>query len=188
MALTEERKLLLLGLLRQTDMHGYLLNAHLGASVPITLKKPTAYNLLDRMERDGWVAHRDEPTGDRPRKVYSVTEEGERAFLDLLAQQLRTFRPAEFPSAVALTFLDALPATDALPLLRHRRASVEAFRRHLDAPDGDSDGPGDPHADDVGGAGHVAVTYARRFAELEIEVLDELVADLNARVDEEDTP
>jgi len=186
MALTQERKLLLLGLLRQTDMHGYLLNAHLGASVPITLKKPTAYNLLDRMERDGWVVHRDEPTGDRPRRVYSVTEEGEQAFRDLLAQQLRTFRPAEFPSAVALTFLDALSATEALPLLRHRRASVEAFRRHLDVPNEDAGDLGDAHADDVGGAGHVAVTYARRFAELEIEVLDELLADLDARADEED--
>jgi DNA-binding PadR family transcriptional regulator len=29
MAMTNERKLLLLGLLRQTEMHGYMLNAHL---------------------------------------------------------------------------------------------------------------------------------------------------------------
>ena len=53
MAMTTERKLLLLGLLRKNDMHGYLLNAHLGGAVPISLKKPTAYNLLDRMEQGG---------------------------------------------------------------------------------------------------------------------------------------
>lgn len=188
MALTEERKLLLLGLLRQTDMHGYLLNAHLGASVPITLKKPTAYNLLDRMERDGWVAHRDEPTGERPRKVYSVTDEGERAFRDLLSEQLATFRPAEFPSAVALTFLDALPSSDAAPLLRKRREAVEAFREHLRTSNESSDGFGDAHADDAGGAGHVALTYARRFADLEIEILDELLQSLDARTPEMETP
>ena len=42
MAMTNERKLLLLGLLRRSDMHGYLLSAHLDGSVPISLKKPTA--------------------------------------------------------------------------------------------------------------------------------------------------
>ena len=88
MAMTDERKLLLLGLLRQVDMHGYMLNAHLGTATPISLKKPTAYNLLERMEQDGWVTHRDEPTGDRPRRVYSVTGQGEQMFQDLLRQQL----------------------------------------------------------------------------------------------------
>ena len=68
MGMTDQRKLLLLGILRQSDMHGYLLNAHLDGTIPISLKKPTAYNLLDRMEEDGWVEHRDEPTGtDRER-------------------------------------------------------------------------------------------------------------------------
>ena len=33
MSMTKERKLLLLGLLRNSDMHGYLLNAHLDGSV-----------------------------------------------------------------------------------------------------------------------------------------------------------
>jgi len=188
MALTNERKLLLLGLLRQNDMHGYLLNAHLDASVPITLKKPTAYNLLDRMERDGWIAHRDEPTGDRPRKVYSVTERGERAFRDLLAAQLRTFRPAEFPSAVALTFLDALPPPEALAYVQQRRAAVEAFREELDPAAGDVHGPGVAHDDASVGAAHVAVTYALRLAELEIDVLDEIITGLRARVAEEASP
>ena len=94
MALTDERKLLLLGILRQSEMHGYLLNAHLDGAAPISLKKPTAYNLLERMHTDGWVSYRDEPTGDRPRRVYALTETGEQAFLRLLRKQLQHFAPA----------------------------------------------------------------------------------------------
>jgi DNA-binding PadR family transcriptional regulator len=188
MALTEERKLLLLGLLRQNDMHGYLLNAHLDGVVPIPLKKPTAYNLLDRMEQDGWIRHRDEPTGDRPRRVFSLTERGDRAFRDLLAEQLRSFRPAQFPSAVALTFLGALPPREALAHLQQRRTAVKAFRDQLEPAPGDGDDAARAHDDALGGATHVAVTYALRFAELELEVLDEIIADLSARAGDEEAP
>ena len=168
MAMINERKLLLLGLLRGSDMHGYLLNAHLDGSVPISLKKPTAYNLLERMEKEGWVEHRDEPTGDRPRRVYSLTPEGEVAFLGLLREQLASFSPAELPSAVSLSFLDAIPPADAVKLLRRRRESVTRFRESL-LP-GDGRGADGHHH----GNGHLAIEYARRFAELEMQILDEV--------------
>lgn len=171
MALTDERKLLLLGLLRQNDMHGYLLNAHLDGTIPISLKKPTAYHLLDRMEEDGWIAHRDEATGDRPRRVFSLTSRGERAFRDLLTEQLRNFRPAEFPSAVGLAFIDALPAGEARALLLERRQAVATYRDHLVAPVDDA---ATAHDETAGGA-HLAVAYARRFAELELDVLDQAI-------------
>jgi len=179
MALTDERKLLLLGLLRQNDMHGYLLNAHLDGTVPISLKKPTAYHLLERMEADGWIAHRDEATGDRPRRVFSLTARGERAFRDLLTEQLRSFRPAEFPSAVGLAFLDALPAAEARALLLQRRQSVEAYRADLLRP---SDGAEDAAAahDEAAIGAHLAIAYARRFAEVELEVLDQAIDHLES--------
>jgi len=177
MAMTNERKLLLLGLLRRSDMHGYLLNAHLDGSVPISLKKPTAYNLLDRMEHDGWVEHRDEPTGDRPRRVFSVTERGEHAFQDLLRKQLKAFPPAEFPAAVSLSFLDAVPATEALELLRHRRQAVERYRDSLVPRQGDEA----VHHQRHGGSAHLAIEYARRFVELEIQLLDEVMDHLESK-------
>ena len=174
MALTDERKLLLLGLLRQNDMHGYLLNAHLDGTVPISLKKPTAYHLLERMEADGWIAHRDEPTGERPRRVFSLTERGERAFRDLLTEQLRSFRPAEFPSAVGVAFLDALPPAEARALLLERRQAVVTYRDHLVAPVAGSDDAVVAHDEtDVGP--HLAVAYARRFVEVELELLDQAI-------------
>ena len=177
MAMTNERKLLLLGLLRRSDMHGYLLSAHLDGSVPISLKKPTAYNLLDRMEQDGWVQHRDEPTGDRPCRVFSVTERGERAFQDLLRQQLKAFPPAEFPAAVSLSFLDAIPATEALKLLRHRRQAVERYRESLVPQEEDEA----VHHQHHSGSAHLAVEYARRFVEVEIQLLDEVIEHLKSQ-------
>lgn len=176
MGLTDQRKLLLLGILRQSDMHGYLLNAHLDGTIPISLKKPTAYNLLDRMEEDGWVRHRDEPTGDRPRKVFSLTDAGEQAFQKLLREQLQEFTPAESPSAVSVSFLDAIPVAEALELLRQRRKSVAAYRNAL-VPHKQGDAPDGHHA----GSAHFAIEYARRLIEMERQILDDLITHLEAQ-------
>jgi DNA-binding PadR family transcriptional regulator len=176
MAMTDERKLLLLGLLRQSEMHGYMLNAHLDGSVPISLKKPTAYNLLDRMEEDGWVEHRDEPTGDRPRKVYSVTKDGEQAFHRLLRKQLKTFAPGEFPSVVSLSFLDAIPAPEALELLKQRRVAIEQYRDGIVTHEGNDAATNEHHT----GSAHLSIEYARRFIEMESRFLDEVLEHLES--------
>jgi DNA-binding PadR family transcriptional regulator len=164
---TDERKLLLLGLLRQTDMHGYMLNEHLGGTAPVTLKKPTAYNLLDRMEKDGWVAGRDESTGGRPRKVYSVTEKGEEAFYRLLREQVSVYAPNESPAMVSIGFLDALETSEARELLERRRDSARVYRTALGSQADDAHG----HA----GTGYLPIEYARRLAELDIAFLDEVI-------------
>lgn len=164
--MTAERKLLLLGLLRQTDMHGYLLNEHLESGSPVSLKKPTAYNLLDRMERDGWVEGRDESTGDRTRKVYSVTARGEEVFFDMLREQLPRYAANESPAMVSLGFVDALPGDEALELLRRRRDAAATHRKAL-GPSADPDG----HT----GSTYLPVAYARRLAELDIEFLEQVI-------------
>lgn len=170
MGMTNERKLLLLGLLRNQDMHGYLLNAHLDGTVPLSLKKPTAYNLLERMEEDGWVSHRDEPTGDRPRRVYSITQDGDAAFLELLRQQLGELTPTEVPGLVSLSFLDCLPASEATELVKRRRAALEERR---DAFTGDRD---DKHS----GSTFFAIDYTRRLLELEAQFLAEVIRHLES--------
>jgi len=176
--MTDERKLLLLGILRQTAMHGYLLNEHLGGGVPLTLKKPTAYNLLDRMENDQWVEGRDESTGERPRTVYSVTEKGEAAFLRLLREQIPEYAPNESPAMVSIGFLDALSAAEALSLLHRRREGAGAYRRAL------GESSDDPHGH--AGAGNLPIEYARRLADLDIRFLDEVIEHLGG--EEEGTP
>ena len=123
-----ERELLLLGLLRSHDMHGYQLNElidrHLGASIQLT--KPTAYRLLAKMEREGWITCRQEQEGNRPlRRVYAITAQGESAFQRLLRESLADYQPADLRSDISLAFLDLLAAHEALHLLGQRRAAIE---------------------------------------------------------------
>ncbi len=122
-----ERKLLLLGLLRDQKMHGYQLNevidSHIGMS--LLLKKATSYDLLKKLASDGWITSYEERAGNRPaRRVYAVTEAGKAAFQAMLRASLAAYEPAEFASDISLAFLDALPVAEALPLLEQRRAII----------------------------------------------------------------
>jgi DNA-binding PadR family transcriptional regulator len=123
-----ERKLLLLGLVRDNEMHGYqineMLDIHLGSSAHIT--KPTAYRLLNQMAEDGWIRFREEQVGNRPqRRIYSITPEGEQTFQQILRQCLGNFELPELRSSVCLAYLDQLPKRDAAQLLGQRREMMQ---------------------------------------------------------------
>lgn len=123
-----QRKLLLLGLLRQHEMYGYqindLIDAHLGTSINLT--KPTAYRLLHNMAEQGWISFREEKAGKRPtRRIYTLTETGEAEFQELLRFCLGQYEPAENANTVCLAFFDTLSPEEVLPLLEKRRAAIE---------------------------------------------------------------
>jgi DNA-binding PadR family transcriptional regulator len=123
-----ERKLLLLGLLRSGEMHGYQLNEFIDSHLDtiVILKKPTAYRLLNRMAEDGWVTHREERDGNRPpRRVFAITPDGEAAFQRLLRETLVDYQPIVSPGDVGLLFLHALPPAEVMALLQKRREKVE---------------------------------------------------------------
>lgn len=129
-----ERKLLLLGLLRSQEMHGYqineLIDAHLGTS--IELKKPTIYKLLGAMVNDGWINFHEEREGNYPtRRVYRITPEGEEAFQHLLRQSLAVYKPISYLGNVGIMYLDTLPVEEAAALLRQRREEVENLTQVL---------------------------------------------------------
>jgi len=122
-----EKKLLLLGILRKQDMHGYLLNHMLDQDVtmPITLKKSNAYKILKTMEADGWITQREERHGNRPfRQVYSITKKGSKAFDNLVRKNLADYPGPEFPSLVAYKYLEGLSARESLELLEDRREKI----------------------------------------------------------------
>jgi DNA-binding PadR family transcriptional regulator len=161
-----ERELLLLGLLRSHEMHGYQLNelidSHLGTSVQ--LKKPTAYRLLNQMAEEGWITHREEREGNRPpRRVYTITSEGETAFQQILRESLADYKPAEFRSDIGLAFLDALPTEEALPLLHKRRAIIEDQLQTMSTDD--------KHH----GAFQLVIEHQVRHLSTELEWLDEII-------------
>jgi DNA-binding PadR family transcriptional regulator len=133
-----ERLLLLLGLLRQEDMHGYQLNEFIERDLAFCtdIKKPTAYYLLDKLAKDGYIAEVEDgggPKGRPPRKTYRITPEGEAYFETLLRENLSSYERQIFPGDIGLAFVDALPRDEARALLAerlsHMQAELEAVRQ-----------------------------------------------------------
>ena len=125
-----ERELLLLGLLRQTGMHGYKIIEFIerDLSMCTDLKKPTAYFLLDKMAQNGWISWVEEREGNRPpRRIYRITPEGEVEFQKLLRESLVHYEPIKFSDDIALAFADGLPKTEILELLQQRRNALQSI-------------------------------------------------------------
>ena len=123
-----ERELLLLGLLRQHEMYGYqindLIDAHLSYSIKLT--NPTAYRILNNMAEQGWISFREEQVGKRPtRRIYSLTERGEKRFHELLKICLQHYEPVDAINTTGMAFVETLPLNELLPLLEERRNSIE---------------------------------------------------------------
>ncbi len=124
-----EKKLLLLGLLRRQEMHGYQLNEFIDNNLALCtdLKKPTAYYLLDQMSKDGWISAEAVQEGNRPpRRIYRLTEAGESAFQRLLRENLAEYAPVNFPGDIGLAFLDGLTPQECLPLLAAQKQKAQA--------------------------------------------------------------
>jgi len=165
-----EKKLLLLGVLRDHEMHGYQLNEMLGQSVglPIKLTKPNAYKLLNKMEQDGWVTYRKEQEGNRPpRRVYTITDKGEIAFYQMLRDSLAAYAAPEFPSTAVFNFLDLLPSAEAVALLQERREKVVAHFKKVAEMDAEMREM------------HLGIEYLFRFYRIELEWLDEVMVQLS---------
>src|SRR5574338_1673097 len=106
------RELLLLGLLRQSEMHGYKIIEFIERDLAMCtdLKKPTAYFLLDKMAQNGWISWMEERDGNRPpRRIYQITPEGERLFQKMLRESLAHYEPVKFTDDIALALSEMLP-------------------------------------------------------------------------------
>jgi DNA-binding PadR family transcriptional regulator len=92
----------------------------------VQLTKPTAYRLLNQMAKDGWILFREEQEGKRPpRRVYSITPQGEEEFQNTLRLCLANYQPPEHHSTVCLAYLDRIPEGEAAQLLGQRRKMIE---------------------------------------------------------------
>ena len=162
-----ERELLLLGLLRQSNMHGYRIIEFIERDLSICtdLKKPTAYFLLDKMAHNGWIEWAEEQEGNRPpRRIYRITAQGEAQFQTLLRESLSHYEPHKFTDDIALAFADALPGGELTVLLRQRR---EALRSLLEAANATP-----PHP----GLVQLVIEHHRFHLDSELRWIDELIA------------
>lgn len=125
----DERALLLLGLLKTQSQHGYQINEFIERNVSriMNIKKATAYAILNRLHEAGYVTlHMEQEENRPPRKVYSITEEGEAQFFRLLQENLSQLEQATLPGDIGLMFLDYLSREDVLRCLQTRLANLEA--------------------------------------------------------------
>lgn len=167
----DERELLLLGILRQQDMHGYQLHEFIDTNLAACtdLKKATAYFLLDRMAAKGWVTFEQAQQGNRPpRRVYRITPAGEQAFHTMMRVNLATYAPTRFSGDIGLAFIDALKPAEAAQLLRQRRAAMAEVLSALQST-----------PDHAGGA-QLIIDHQRRHLAAELEWLDEVIARVEA--------
>lgn len=167
-----DRELLLLGLLRQQRMHGYRLIEFIERDLTTCtdLKKPTAYFLLDKLVKRGWISQHEEQAGNRPtRRVYAITAEGEAQFQRLLRDNLRSHSAATFPGDIGLAFADALDRDEALSLLHERRAALDADLQAARA------------VPDHEGMWQLLIDHRCAHLEAELRWLDDVIARLDTR-------
>jgi len=166
-----DRKILLLGLLREHEMYGYQINdmieAHLKVSIHLT--KPTAYRLLHNMAEDGWITFREEQAGNRPtRRIYTITGKGEAHFLEMLKESLSRYEPADRCNTGGLAFLDTLAPEEAIPLLKERRAVIESTLSRLSIDEAHQ------------GGFQLVIENQARHLEAELAWMDEVIAHIQA--------
>lgn len=129
-----DRQLLLLGLLRRQEMHGYQINEFIDEQMAfcVDLKRSTAYYILDKLCRDGLVTEETGREGNRPeRRVYRITPAGEARFQALLRENLATYHAPTYAIDIGVIFLNQLSAAEVSALLAERRATMEAHRAEL---------------------------------------------------------
>jgi DNA-binding PadR family transcriptional regulator len=168
-----EKKLLLLGLLRRQEMHGYQLNEFIDNNLALCtdLKKPTAYYLLDQMAKDGWIFAETEQEGNRPpRKVYRLTQAGVAAFQRLLRENLSAYTPVNFPGDVGLAFMDWMTSAETLPLLEEQKIQAQA---RLDAVSAIP-----AHAGSLG----LIFSHQRHHLQAELGWLEQVIADIKSKL------
>lgn len=130
-----DRHLLLLGLLRHEEMHGYQINEFIDQQMGfcVDLKRSTAYYLLDKLCREGYVSQEVERAGNRPeRRVYRITPAGEQRFQELLRQNLAAYTPPIYGEDVGVIFQQQLPSAERRHLLHTRRDKVSAHYARLE--------------------------------------------------------
>ncbi len=123
-----DNDLLVLGLLKLQEMHGYQLGELIDRRLKyITdLKKSTLYHLLGKLEEAGDIVKSASREGNRPeRYTYRLTARGEEHFRERLRANLQDAHAAYFNDDIGLIFLSELPAAEARTYLEQKRASVD---------------------------------------------------------------
>jgi len=124
----EHRSLLLLGLLMSDSQHGYQIHDFIEKNLQFisNMKKATAYSLLDKLSKKGFIDVSVEYDGNRPpRKVYSINDEGRKQFYHLLLKNLSEPENIFFEGDIGFMFIDQLPLNESIEALKIKYVELE---------------------------------------------------------------
>lgn len=163
------KRLLLLGVLRSQEFHGYSLVDYLQNHVTggAAIGKSNAYRLLGSLESEGLIRSHREREGRRPERfVYEVTNKGERQFQRWLTEALAQDPGADQPGIAELNFLGSIAPEIAARQLEKRRQQVAERCRSLEA------------LPEELRPLHPAMELGQLQAEVELDWLDQKIAEL----------
>ncbi|MFC7677165.1 PadR family transcriptional regulator [Mycolicibacterium sp. GCM10028919] len=130
-------RLLVLGVVRRHgSAHGYAVHRELMSWRVDTwtrVKPPSIYHAIKQLDREGLLAGsapQDSPRGPA-RVAYRITASGERAFLELLEQALRSPDVEDFGAGIA--FMRCLPRARVVDLLTAQLATTRSIDHELDS-------------------------------------------------------
>lgn len=137
----------ILGMLRREPRSGYEIKALVDNSTRFfwAASYGQIYPELKRLSAAGLVKGADSPTGGRKRTVYAITAAGEEELVAWLRQSPEVFEMRD-EGLLKLFFAEALPAAEAVEIvreMRRRREAVNARLRELE-PEKDEDKSGYP--------------------------------------------
>jgi len=124
----------LLGALMTGPRHGYEVNRFLGETLLSTWQISTSqlYTLLKRLEKDGFLVSAIEAQDTRPSKrVFSITQEGETAFLEWVHSPAVHARDLRVEFLAKLFFFEHLSLKGADKLISAQTQSLESARNRL---------------------------------------------------------
>ena len=89
------------------------------------------YPELALLERNGYITHRDDPHGARPRRAYALTAKGERTLMSWLREEAIPPMELRDEGLLRLAFADHLPKEEAIELVQRLRARAEDAEREF---------------------------------------------------------
>jgi DNA-binding PadR family transcriptional regulator len=125
---------LILGLVRGGVTSGYAIKRFIGEQRMSAFWATTLaqiYPELAQLEDAGYLTHREDPHGARPRRAYALTPKGERALLSWLRRSRVPAMELRDEGLLRLAFADHLPRQDALALVERLRVRSEETEREF---------------------------------------------------------
>lgn len=137
MQISEPAEYVILGLLYDRPLHGYEMFQQFEVGILgqiVHLEMSQLYAFLKKLERLAYIQAHLEPQGARPpRKVFHLTDEGHRVFMDWLKKPVERPRDIRILFLIKLYFVQRFVAAQTPHLIDAQITACQRFLAHLES-------------------------------------------------------